>query len=143
MVVAKNIHTIFSDSARPKIDLAAPVQEEYISGNRTFPKGIAIWFYNDKGQKETRLTANRAYYDKATEIYTGRGNVIVENMTKNERLKTEELKWSRFDRRVYTDKFVRIETKEETLLGQGLTAAQDFSTYKILKPKGTLAASRL
>jgi LPS export ABC transporter protein LptC len=143
MVMARNIHTVYTDSARPKIDVTAPIQNEYATGNRTFPKGITIWFYNEKGQKESKLTADRAYFDKPTEIYTGRGNVVVENMAKHERLKSEELKWSRFEKRVYTDKFVRIETPQETLLGQGLTAAQDFSTYKILKPKGVLPANRL
>jgi LPS export ABC transporter protein LptC len=143
MVIAKNVQTIFTDSAQPKIDLTAPIQNEYATGNRTFPAGITIWFYNEKGERESRLTANRAFYDKATEIYTGRGNVVVENMTKHERLKSEELKWSRYEKRVFTDKFVRIETPQETLLGEGLTAAQDFSTYKILKPKGVIPANRL
>ena len=143
LVVAHNIRTIFTDSAQPKIDMTAPVQNEYANGNRTFPAGITIWFFSEKGVKESRLTADRAYFDKATEIYTGRGNVVVENTTKKERLKSEELKWNRFEKRVYTDKFVRIETPTETLLGEGLTAAQDFSTYKILKPKGTLPANKM
>lgn len=143
LVTAINIHTQYSDSAESKVDVTAPVQNEYQNGNRTFPAGITVWFYNEKGQRESRLTANKAYFNKATEIYTGVGNVVVENTIKHERLKSEELKWSRFERRVYTDKFVRIETPQEILLGEGLTAAQDFSTYKILKPRGTLPASKL
>lgn len=143
LMSATNIHTIFTDSAQPKIDMTAPVQNEYANGNRVFPKGITIWFYNEQGQPESKLTADRGYYDKATEIYTGRGHVVVENTIKHEKLNSEELKWSRFEKRVYTDKFVRIETPQEILLGEGLTAAQDFSTYRILKPRGTLPASRL
>lgn len=143
MVMATNIHTIYSDSALPKVDVSAPLQYEFASGNRSFPKGITIWFYNLQGQKESRLTANKGYYDKATEIYTGQGNVVVENTVKKEKLNSEELKWNRYERRVYTDKFVRIETPQEILLGEGLTANQDFSTYKILKPRGVLPASKL
>lgn len=143
LMSATDIHTIFTDSAQPKIDMTAPMQNEYANGNRVFPKGITIWFYNEQGQLESKLTANHGYYDKATEIYTGKGNVVVENIIKHEKLNSEELKWSRFEKRVYTDKFVRIETPQEILLGEGLTAAQDFSTYRILKPRGTLPASRL
>ena len=69
--------------------------------------------------------------------------MVVDNTIKHEKLKSEELKWSRFEKRVYTNKFVRIETPQEILLGEGLTASQDFSTYKILKPRGTLPASKL
>jgi LPS export ABC transporter protein LptC len=143
LVTAYYIHTLYTDSAQSKIDLTAPVQNEYANGNRTFPAGITVWFFNELGQKESRLTANKAYFDKATEIYTGVGNVVVENLTKHERLKSEELKWNRLEKRVYTDKFVRIENPTETLLGEGLTAAQDFSTYKILKPKGVIPANKL
>ena len=143
VVTARNMFTVYTDSARTKVELRAPVQNEYANGNRTFPVGISIWFYNEQQQKESHLTADRAYFDKATEIYTGIGNVVVDNTIKHEKLKSEELKWSRFEKRVYTNKFVRIETPQEILLGEGLTASQDFSTYKILKPRGTLPASKL
>jgi LPS export ABC transporter protein LptC len=141
LATALKVTTIYSDSGRKKVEMSAPVQNEYASGNRTFPAGITIRFFNKKGEAESKLTANKGYYNKMSEIYTGIGNVIVENVAEKKRMKSEELKWSRFEKRVYTDKFVRIETPKETLLGEGLTAAEDFSTYKILKPRGTLPAT--
>ena len=66
------------------------------------------------------------------------GNVKLESIQKHQKLTTEELFWNRKDKQVYTDKFVIIETGEDVLHGQGLTAAQDFSTYRILKPTGEL-----
>ena len=143
LLLAENIKTVYSDSARTRIVMEAPVQNEFANGNRTFPKGIVIHFYNPQGKPESRLTANKGYYSKMTEIYTGQGNVVVQNLKEAKTLRTEELKWSRFEKRVYTDKFVRIETPEETYLGDGLTAAQDFSTYKILKLRATIPVSKL
>ena len=60
------------------------------------------------------------------------------NIKNNERLNTEELFWNPTDEEIYTEKFVRIETEDQILLGQGLTADQDFSTYKIEKLTGEL-----
>ena len=143
LVRGENITTIYSDSGLTKIEMRAPLQEEWANGDRTFPKGIEIWFYDKNGQRESRLTANTGKFEKMTEIYTGMGNVQVENTKEKKRLKSEELKWNRFEKRVYTNKFVRIETPEEILLGDGLTAAQDFSTYKILKLRGTIPVSKI
>ncbi len=143
MVRAENVRTVYSDSGQTRVVMTAPLQLEWAGGNRTFPQGIVIWFYNAKGDPESKLTARKGYYDKMTEIYTGRGDVNVENVAEQKRLKSEELKWSRYEKRVYTDKFVRIITPEETLYGDGLTAAQDFTTYKILKIRGVIPANKL
>jgi LPS export ABC transporter protein LptC len=143
LVRGENITTIYSDSGLTKIEMHAPLQEEWANGDRTFPKGIEIWFFDKMGVRESRLTANKGKFEKMTEIYTGMGNVQVENTKERKLLKSEELKWNRFEKRVYTNKFVRIETPEEILLGDGLTAAQDFSTYKILKLRGTIPVSKI
>jgi hypothetical protein len=52
-------------------------------------------------------------------------------------MNTEELNWVPAKQKIFTDKFVTIQTKEEVLKGQGLEAKQDFSSYRILKPTGT------
>lgn len=143
MVMAETVNTVYSDSGRTRVVLTAPLQQEWATGNRTFPKGIQIQFYDAVGNPESKLTAQKGYFDKMTEIYTAQGNVQVENLHEKRKLKSEELKWSRFEKRVYTDKFVRIETPEETLFGDGLTASQDFKTYKILKLRGTIPVNKL
>ena len=140
---AETVNTVYSDSGRTRVILTAPLQQEWATGNRTFPKGIQIQFYDAGGKPESKLTAQKGYYDKMTEIYTARGNVQVENTQEKRKLKSEELKWNRFQKQVYTDKFVRIETPTETLFGDGLTASQDFSTYKILKLRGTIPVNKL
>lgn len=135
VVTARNITTLYSDSARPKVRIFAKVQFEYVNGDREFPEGIKVEFYDPATRQITsHLLANYAKYDRSTDIYFSRGNVIVENFVEHKKLMSEELNWDRIERRVYNDKFVRIETPQETLTGTGLTAAQDFSTYRILKP---------
>lgn len=135
----ENIRTLFSDSAVVRIVLEAPVQLDFKNGNRVFPKGIHIHFFEKDGSKYAELTANSATFDATKKLYTAKGNVIVSNALKKEKLNTEKLFWNPDEKRVFTDNFVKIETEEEILQGQGLEAAQDFSTYKILKPTGVFS----
>jgi hypothetical protein len=55
-----NLEMLFSDSARLKIHLKAPLQLEQTSGDQHFPKGVYIEFYDEKGVKSTTLRPTRA-----------------------------------------------------------------------------------
>lgn len=129
-----NVETNYTDSSVLRIKLKAPKQLELQSGNREFPNGVWVQFYNEQGKKNAQLTANSGTFYKEKNFYTVRGNVIVKNEEEHEQLNTEELHWYPDSGTVSTDKFVRIETPEQILTGEGLDAAQDFSRYRIRKP---------
>ncbi|CAN5456785.1 hypothetical protein BH23BAC1_BH23BAC1_02310 [soil metagenome] len=129
--------TLYSDSAKVRVKVIAAKQFEFSNGNQEFPEGIYIEFYEVDGVLSSTLKADKGFYTKESDLYTAIGNVILISLLKDEKLNTEELFWKRIEQRVYTDKFVRIETNEDILTGEGLTAKQDFSSYKILKPAGT------
>ncbi|MGB3616478.1 MAG: LPS export ABC transporter periplasmic protein LptC [Catalinimonas sp.] len=133
----EDVETLYSDSARLELRLTAPLQQEFNNGDRLFPDGVYVEFYNEAEVLESTLRADWGRLESSTSLYTGRGDVVVHNLLKEETLKTEELFWDQKEARIYTEKFVRIETPTEVLTGNGLTAAQDFSSYKILNPKGT------
>jgi LPS export ABC transporter protein LptC len=139
MAEAVDIETLYSDSARIRIKLRAHKQLEFENGNREFPEGIFIEFYNEEEKLSTTLKANHAVYEKASEIYTGTGDVVVVDKLQDKQLNTEKLNWSRRKREVYTDNFVKIQTPDEVLMGEGLTADEDFSKYVIHKPTGTFS----
>lgn len=130
------VETLFSDSAKLKIKLNAPLQLEYQNEDRSFPKGVMINFYNAKGQNHAQLTANKGRFIKKENRYEATGNVVVKNLLKKEQLNTEKLNWTPANQTIFTDEFVTITTKKEILKGNGLEARQDFSQYKILKPTG-------
>lgn len=140
VAIAENVETVYSDSARLKLSIKAPLQTEFQTGDREFPKGIEIEFYSLEGQKTTRLTANYARYDKQAAIYIGIGNVVVENFKEKQKMQSEELKFNHIEKTIFTDKFVRVTTPTDVMTGDGLTANQDFSSYKIKRPR--IAASR-
>lgn len=135
-MTAYNVETLYSDSGQVKIRLRAPLQREYNSGDREFPEGIEIVQFNSEGQEISSITSDYAKYVKEHDIYTAIGNVVVEDLEGAKTLKSEELHWERPSRKVYTEKFVTIETEKELLTGTGLVAKDDFSEYQILKPEG-------
>lgn len=138
MIENKNVLTLYSDSAALLIKMQAPVQQEFENGDGVFPKGIYLEFYEKPGQMSSTIKANYGKQERNKEMYLVRGNVVVNNILKGEKLETEELYWDKRKAEIFTDKFVKITTPDEVLMGQGLRANQDFSKYKILKPTGII-----
>jgi len=133
-----NAEILHSDSAVIKAKVITPSLLEFEDGNQEMPSGFFIEFFSADGSTSSTLTADYARYNKEEDRWKATGNVILVNIKNNERLNTEELFWNPTDEKIYTEKFVRIETEDQILLGQGLTADQDFSTYKIEKLTGEL-----
>jgi LPS export ABC transporter protein LptC len=133
-----DVITLYSDSARLLIKLQAPIQQEFENGEGVFPEGLYVEFYEkeQEGQVTSTLRANYGKQNRNKNLYEARGNVVVDNLAKQEKLETEELFWDRRKARIYTEKFVKITTPEEVIMGQGLQANQDFSNYKIKKVTG-------
>lgn len=138
MMEVENVETLFSDSAIVLTKLQADKQLEFENGNREFPDGVYIEFYEDDGRTSATITANQGYFNKKENKYTATGNVVVKSMLKNEELRTEELHWEPAKQELNTDKYVEIETENDIFMGNGLTAKQDFSDWRILSPTGTI-----
>ncbi|MCC9165327.1 LPS export ABC transporter periplasmic protein LptC [Pontibacter harenae] len=138
LIENKNVTTLYSDSAKVLVKLEAPVQQEFDDGNSVYPDGLYVEFYEQKpGEISSTLRANYGKQERNKSLYLARGNVVVENIIKKEKLETEELYWDQRKGDIYTDKFVKITTPERILMGNGLKAKQDFSDYVILNPTGT------
>ncbi len=137
-----NMETLYSDSAVVRVRVQAARQLEYEDGNSEFPDGIYIEFFDTDGKISSTLKADKGYFNQKEKLYTGTGDVEVNSYEKDQKLNTEELHWKQDKAEIYTDKFVRIETADEILMGEGLTASQDFSSYRILKPTGELGISQ-
>ena len=131
LMEGENVTTFYTDSAVLKIKLFAKKQWEHQNKDREFPEGMKVDFHENDTLTTTQLTANYGYFYDETGLYKVTGNVIINNHKKKETLKTEELFWKPDEERIYTDKFVRIETPKEILEGNGLEAKEDFSSYKI------------
>ena len=132
---------LFSDSAVVKNKITAKRQLQYGNGNLDFPEGLYIESYGENQKVTSTIVADRGQFDQETNEFIAEGNVVVQNIESGETLKTEVLHWNRNDKRVYTDRYVEIISQEEVIMGEGLTAEEDMSSYRILKPTGSFSVN--
>ncbi|GAB3805879.1 hypothetical protein GCM10028819_40080 [Spirosoma humi] len=133
-----DVKLLYSEAAKLKVKLTTAKQFRYTNENRRYPKPVYISFYSPTGEEITTIRSDSGQYDKAKDLYTVMGNVIVVNKQKQEKLLTPELNWKPQTKKVFTDKRVTIlsQLTGEKLYGIGLDANQDFSQYSIRKPTG-------
>lgn len=137
LLEADSIQILYSDSALIRVRVEAAKQFEYENGNREFPQGIYIEFFEPDGSVSSTLQADKGYYFREKDRYTGVGNVRVIGLKDDNRLFTDTLHWSQPTERVYTKAPVLITEGPDTLRGVGLEANQNFTTYTILQPVGS------
>jgi LPS export ABC transporter protein LptC len=129
---------MMTDEAVVTMRLKAPRQIDFDNGDRKWPDGLYLEYYNDSAQVISTFRSNFAEYIAEESIYKGEGDVVVRNVQNGDELNTEELFWDPSEEIFYTEKFVTIVSEGEVHTGSGLEANQDFTSYTILNPKGTL-----
>ena len=132
----KDIRMIYSDSAKIKMTVTAPVLERYIQPGQEkeiFDKGILVTFMGQESQPVSWLEANTAIRDVRTGKITTKGRV--EFWDNRKKLESPELIWDENRQIVYTDKIVRITDKiqGDTTYGFGFLANQNFTIFEIKK----------
>jgi len=137
----EKMEMFYSEDEKVKIKMVADLVYEFKNGDREFPKGLYLEFYNEFGRLESTLKADHAYYFKDKNQWRGRGKVEVKNVEKQEQLNTEELFWEPAKKKIFTDKFVTIRQQGDVIYGEGLDANQDLSDYTILHPVGEFEVS--
>lgn len=136
----KNVELIYSEKSNVKINITAPLMEEYgLEDNKymEMKEGIKVLFYDSLMNVSSTLTANYAINRMAEKIMEAKDNVVVVNDS-GDVLHTEHLIWLQDSSKIYTDEFVKITTADEIIMGEGMEANQDFTKWKIHKIKGII-----
>ena len=138
VIAVEEIRTQISRMGQRNIELRAPLQQENKNGDIIFPEGILITKYDSLNEEKSQMEADSGFFLAKENIYEAHGQVYLQNLQNNSNLSTEKLSWNPSTARVYTDKHVLINDQGHVHSGEGLSAAEDFSEYYILKPSGTL-----
>lgn len=133
-----SISTLMTDSGKLVLKLTAPRQVDFENGDREWPEGLYVEYFAGNAVPSSTFRSDYAIKYAESNLYKGEGNVIVKNLENGDELNTEELFWDPEKEIFYTEKFVTILSDGEIHTGEGLTANQDFTSYKILKPSGSL-----
>lgn len=139
VLTEQNVDIHYSDSAKLKIHMTAPMMEEFGGANpyEEMLKGVKVEFYDEDEKVNSYLTANYAINRKREQIMEAKNDVVVVN-TKGEKLNTEDLIWDGRKRRIHTDAFVKITTKDQVITGTGLDSDERFEEYEIKNITGTI-----
>lgn len=135
---ATDVEILYSDSSVVRLSVQAPVLYNHITSGKErkeFPSGIEVDFFNEVGQTTSVMTAKYAMqYERQNKIVIQDSVVVVS--ANNETLETDELIWDEKNKRLYTDKWVKVSTEDEVIYGYGFSANEEFSYWKISKVRG-------
>ncbi len=140
----KNIYITYTDSGYAKAKVFAPVLERYATESRfetVMQKGITAYFYSKDGSVESFIKSKYAIrYDREKKMIA-RNDVILVNI-KGDTLSTEELIWDEIKQTIRSDKFIRITTKDEVIMGDGFESNTEFTQYKIFSIRGIISLKK-
>lgn len=138
--MATGIEAIYSDSAKVRAKLSAPVMVRTLTDSPVveMPKNLEILFYDANLKVTSKLRANYGIRYIKRNITKVKGNVVVVNV-KGDTMNTEEMTWNETTDKVTSNKFVKVKTKEEIILAEGFESDINFTKYVFYKIKGTIA----
>lgn len=132
---------LYSDSAKLKARVLAPEIDMFETVSRPyteFPKGIHVYLYSDSGKVTGEIMSKYAIYNKTTEIWEARNNVVGYS-PKGDKLNTEQLFWNMRQKKFYSTKFSVITSPDGNQQNSegGFVSNEDFSHYKFYSTTGT------
>lgn len=141
VAVAKDIDLIYTDSAKVKTKLTAPLLYDYSNRKaqpyKEFPKGLKLITFQKNGDS-ILIKANYGKSYTLTNISEIIGNVEIINYKAKTKLNTEQLYWDQNLHYFFTEKKVRIISEKDTTFGIGFEANEDLSKAIIKNTSGTL-----
>ncbi|PKL90295.1 MAG: LPS export ABC transporter periplasmic protein LptC [Ignavibacteriae bacterium HGW-Ignavibacteriae-2] len=90
---------------------------------------VKIDFYDKNNKPASQLTSKKGRIDDITENMFAIDSVVAFNDSSKVKLETEELMWRKSDKKIVTDKFVKITTEDEIIEGYGFESDQLLRNY--------------
>jgi LPS export ABC transporter protein LptC len=136
----KEVKMYYSQNGKVAALLTAPLMERFVNEEdyTIMNKGIYVETYDSAMVVTSSIKADYGKNRPKAGLMEAKGNVKVVN-EKGEVLNTEELFWDSKAGEIYTEKYVKITTKDEIIEGDGLVSNQDFSEYRIKKIRGIIS----
>jgi LPS export ABC transporter protein LptC len=132
--------TFYTDSGKLQLEMSAPLMEQYLNNEAPyyeFKSGIRVVFYNGKKAPEGTATSKYAKYTKSDNLWELRDSVVVINEGKD-KLETEVLYWDQPKNLIYSDRFVKITSEDQIVMGTGFESDPKLTRRKIKKVNATI-----
>ena len=138
-IVAYDIVFYRSDSGIVQMELQAPMMIR--QGDDTsfleFPQGFQAHLFNDYHQVVSEISADYGINRHEEKMVEARGNVIVENHDKGQKMLSDKLFWYQDTKMIYTRSKVRIIMPDKDITGDSLASHENFEEYTIYNGQAT------
>ena len=132
------VTTLISDSGITRYKIITEEWEIYDKKNPpywAFEKGVYLEQFDSIFNIEASIKTDTAYFYDKQQLWKLIGNVDIQNR-KGERFNTELLFWNQATKKVYSDKFIRIQQPDRVITGHGFESNQDMTVYVIQNIEG-------
>ena len=132
------VTTLISDSGRISYRIEAEEWLIYEKRNPkywAFEKGAYLEKYDDSLRVEATIKSDTAYFYSEKKLWKLTGNVDIKNQ-KGEKFFTDLLFWDQEDGSIYSDKYIKIEQKDQITTGIGFRSNQELTDWEILSTEG-------
>ena len=125
--IVEDMFVIQSNNGRLNMRVEADIMERYESDSASyelFPNGVSIYGYAENGDLESIIVADKARHNKGkndnSDIYSAFGNVVIQNILKQETMETDTLYWDSAKHEIYTDCYIRMYSPSGFMQGYGM-----------------------
>lgn len=137
---ATEITTLISDSGITRYRIATTQWDVFDKANppyQEFPKGIHLERFDEKLHVDGNIKSDYARFDDNEKVWELRGNVKSTNI-QGEVFETEQLFWNQREKRIYSDKFIKITQVSRVITGIGFESNESMTKYTISKPQAII-----
>jgi LPS export ABC transporter protein LptC len=145
-----DVDVIYSDSAKVKAHMTAPLMFDYTPSKNTdnkkrdttkpyteMPKGVKVTFYNDSLKQTCTITADYAIRKEADKIIELHKNVVGTNV-KGEKFTSEELIWDENGKQIHSNLPVHVQMTDGSFLdGLNFVSDEALNHWKFGSSTGT------
>jgi len=136
----RDLVTVYSDSGLTQLVMSTPLVEIYSDRKppySEFPKGLKVLFHDGNPEPIATISSKYARFYEDKKIWELKDSVIAVN-EKNEILETELLYWDQEKDLVYTERFVKITSEDQIVMGTGFEANSRLTKWKIRNVSATI-----
>lgn len=139
--IVDSMFLVQTQKGKLQMRVEADVMERYendTSSYELFPKGIHVFSYDEEGMLETVLHSDNAKHFKNKknneELWSAFGNVVVQNVIKQQTLESDTLYWDQKKKEIFTDCYVKMYSSEGFIQGYGMRSDEKARNVNIYTP---------
>ncbi|MCQ2167403.1 MAG: LPS export ABC transporter periplasmic protein LptC [Bacteroidales bacterium] len=123
-----DMFAVRTQNGKVNMRMEAKVMEHYEKDTCSidyFPKGLAVYGYTEEGLLETIIVSDAASHHvsrkrEGTETWSAYGNVIIQNIIKQETMETDTLYWDQSTSEIFTDSYIKMYSPKGFMQGYGM-----------------------